>query len=97
VLLKVKLPRRHCGAKKKEVWGAFVKLRGATFSYVASLLPTVSMEQLGFRWTDFHGILDMNIFEKLVEKIPVSLQSANNNRYFTCRPIYSFDHISLSS
>jgi len=31
------------------------------------------------------------------EQIPVSLQSANNNRHFTCRPIYIFDHISLSS
>ena len=36
-------------------------------------------------------------FEKSVEKIQVSLKSDNNNRYCTWRPIYIFDHISLSS
>jgi len=36
-------------------------------------------------------------FLKSVEKIQVSLQSDTNNRYFTARSIYIFDHISLSS
>ena len=37
------------------------------------------------------------IFENLSTKIQVTLQSDNNNRYFTCRPIYICNHISLSS
>jgi len=36
-------------------------------------------------------------FENLSRKIQASLKSNNNNRYFTWRPIYIFDHISLSS
>ena len=36
------------------------------------------------------------IFRKSFEKIQVPLKSDNNNRYFTWRPIYIFDHISLS-
>jgi len=36
-------------------------------------------------------------FEKFVEKNQVSLQSDKNNRYFTCRPIYICDNISLVS
>jgi len=48
-------------------------------------------------WTDFHRIWYLSINRKSVDTIPVSLQSANNNRYFTCRPIYIFYHISLSS
>jgi len=36
------------------------------------------------------------MFRKFVEKIQVSLKSDKNNGYFTWRPIYIFDHISLS-
>jgi len=36
-------------------------------------------------------------FRKSVEKIQVSLKSDNNNRYFTWRPIYIFNNISLNS
>jgi len=40
----------------------------------------------------------LSIFRKSVEKIQVSLKSDKNNGYFTwCRPIYIFNHISLSS
>jgi len=37
------------------------------------------------------------IFRKSVAKIQVSFISDNNSAYFTRRPIYSFDHISLNS
>ena len=43
---------------------------------------------------------DMRIFfgeKKSVQKIQIPFKSTNNNRYFTCRPIYIFDHNSLSS
>ena len=36
-------------------------------------------------------------FFKYGEKIQVLLQSDNNNKHFTCRPIYIFDHILLIS
>jgi len=38
-----------------------------------------------------------SIFRKSAEKIPVSLKSDKNNRYFTWRQKYIFDHISPSS
>jgi len=37
------------------------------------------------------------LFEKSVEKIQISLQYDKNNRYFTGRQTYIFDHISLNS
>ena len=36
-------------------------------------------------------------FRKYVKEVQVSLRYDNNNRYFTWRPIYSFDHISFNS
>jgi hypothetical protein len=47
---------------------------------LASSCLSVSMEQLGFPWTDFHEILYLNIFLKIVEKIQVSLKSDKYNR-----------------
>jgi hypothetical protein len=52
--------------------GAFVKLRKATGSFVASIClsvqPFVRMEQMGSHWTDFHEIWYMKFFENLLEK-----------------------------
>ena len=45
----------------------------------------------------FKEILYLKIFLKYVEKIAVWLKSDDNNRYFTRRPIYIFNHISLIS
>ena len=39
--------------------------------------------------------LNLNIFPKSFEEIQASLKSNKNNGYFTWRPIYIFDHISL--
>jgi len=47
-----------------------------------SARPSVRMEQLGSRWTDFHEILYWNIYGKSVDKIQVSLKLDNNNGYF---------------
>ena len=63
--------------------GAFVKLRKVTINFVMSVRPSVRMEQLSSNWADFHEILYLNIFRKIVEKIQVSLESVNNNRYLT--------------
>jgi hypothetical protein len=76
---------------------AFVKLRKATIGFVMSVRPSIRMEQLGSYWTDFHEIWYLIIFRKHVEKIEVSLKSEHNNGYFTWRPKYIFDRISLSS
>ena len=47
--------------------------------------PSIHMEQLGSRWTDFHEIWYWRLFRKSVEKIQVSLMLDKNNRYFTWR------------
>ena len=47
-------------------------------------------------WTDFREIRCFGIFRKSAQKIQVSLQSDNNNRYYTWRPIYTFFIISRS-
>ena len=36
--------------------GAFANFRKTTISFVASVRLSVSMEQLGSQWTDFHEI-----------------------------------------
>jgi hypothetical protein len=59
--------------------GAFAKLRKATISFVMSVRPSVSMEQLGSHWTDFHEIRYLRIFRNFVQKIQVSLKSDKNN------------------
>jgi len=52
-------------------------------------------------YEDFHEILYgfswnfISYFSKIVEKVQVSLQSNNNKRYFTRRPMYVSDHISI--
>jgi len=62
-----------------------------------SVCPSVHMEQLTSHWTDFHEIWCFNTFRKSVKKIQVSLKSDKNNGYFTWKPIFVFDHITLSS
>jgi hypothetical protein len=54
-------------------------------------------EQLGSHWTDFYQIWYLNIFRKSVEKVQVWLKSNKNNGYFTWRPTYIYDNISLIS
>jgi len=76
---------------------AFAKLRTATISFVMSVYSSVHSEKFGSLWTDINEIWYLSIFLKSAEKIQVSLQSDNNNGYFTWRPLDAFDHISLSS
>ena len=76
--------------------GAFAKLRKVTTSFIMSVRPSAwnnsSLTGRIFMKFDISGF-----FENLSRKIQASLKSNNNNRYFTWRPIYIFDHISLSS
>jgi hypothetical protein len=55
--------------------GAFAKLWKATISFVMSACPSVRMEQLGSRWTDFHKIWYLCIFRQSVEKLYASFKS----------------------
>jgi hypothetical protein len=50
---------------------------------------------IGSHLRDFHEIWYLRIFRKSDEKIQVSLNSYQNKEYFTGRPIYIVDHISL--
>ena len=69
----------------------FANLRKPT---IRLLCPTVRWNSLalspdGFSW----NLIFEKIFRNFIEKIQVSLKSDKNNRYFTWRPIYIFDHI----
>ena len=79
------------------VLGAFTKLRKTTISFVMSVHPSVRVEKQGAHWRDIHEIWYLSIFRKSAKKIKVSLKSNMNDRYFTWRPIYIFDHIGLIS
>jgi hypothetical protein len=48
--------------------GAFAKLREAIISCVMCVRPSVRIEQLGYRLTEFHEILYLSIFRKSVKK-----------------------------
>jgi predicted glycosyl hydrolase (DUF1957 family) len=76
---------------------AFAKLKKkkSSINIVMSVRPFVRMEQLDSHWTDFREIWYLRIFRNSVEKIQVSLKSDNNNGYFTPRPVYIYDYISL--
>ena len=58
--------------------------------------PSTRMEQFGPHLTDFNGYLHLRPLRKSVEKIQVSLKSDNNNGYFTWRPMYIYENISLN-
>jgi hypothetical protein len=46
---------------------------------------------------DFHDILYLKIFQKLAQKIQVSLKTDKNGTYFTQWNMYIYDNISLNS
>ena len=75
---------------------AFAKWRRETISIVMSVCPSVRVEQHSFHWRNFQEIWHL-IFRRSFEKIPVRLNSEKNKGYFTWRPMYIYDHISLSS
>jgi len=70
-------------------FGAFGKFRKATISFVVSVRPSVRMEQLGCRWTDFHEFWYLKILRNSVEKIQVWLKSDKNNSEDLCTYLIS--------
>jgi hypothetical protein len=53
------------------------------------------IEQFGPTEVDFREIWKSSIFRKSVDKIKVWLKFDKNNSYFTGRPMYIYDRISL--
>jgi hypothetical protein len=78
--------------KSHYLLGVFVTLWKKTVGFVtpACLCGTTLLPLDGFSW-------NLRIVWKYVEKIQVSLNFDKNNRYFTCRPVYFYDNISLTS
>jgi hypothetical protein len=90
-----------CVMKVKLLWGwmncrHFWKIAKIDYK-LRHVCPSVRTEQLGTQWTEFHEIWYLDISQISVEKIKVSLKSDKNNEYFTWRPVYIYDNISLSS
>jgi hypothetical protein len=77
----------------------FAKLRKPTVSFVMSICLSVRLsveiEQFGLHWKDCNNIWYLNIFRKSVEKIQVLLKSNEINGYFSWKPMYVYDHITL--
>ena len=76
--------------------GAIANLQKAAVSFIMSACLSTNVEQLGLHGTDFHKIWYLNVFKKSVQKIKVLLKRDKNNWYFTWRPTYIDDHISLN-
>jgi uncharacterized membrane protein len=62
-----------------------------------SVCAPVCMEKLGAHWTDFLENWYLIIFRKSFQKIHVWLKSNKNNGYYTWRPVYIYNSISLIS
>jgi len=86
-------------SKGQSFLGLCAQLRKGTISFIMSarVCLSVRMEQIGSHRTDFHEIWYLSNFRKSVQTIQISFKSNKNNRHFTWRPIYVFDHISLES
>ena len=76
----------------------FLKIaKRETVSFIVSVRLCARMEQLGTHGKYFHEIWRLNIFQKSVQKIQVTLKYYKNNGYFTWRPMYINDSFSLNS
>jgi len=64
----------------KLFFSAFPKLWKANISFVMCVRPSVSIEQLGSKWTDIHEIYVWVFFENLSRKYKIQLKSVKNNR-----------------
>jgi len=90
----------HCSVihrNKVSFWDVFVKLRKENTGFLKSVRPSSRIKQLGRHWTDFRVLLHLSSFRKSVKKIQVSIKSDKNIGFFTCRPIYSYNHITPNS
>jgi hypothetical protein len=78
--------------------GPFAKLGKANIIFAVSNCPSVLPHgETRFPLNGFLWNLVFVDFSKICYKIPVSLKSVKNSRYFTWRLMYIYDNISLSS
>ena len=79
--------------------GSFVELRKTAMNLAMSLsvCTSVRMQQLFYRWTDFHENWYFTISGKFVEKIQDVSKSDESEEHFTLTPTYFYDNISLNS
>jgi len=77
-------------------FGAFAKLRKAPLRFM-SVRPSVRMEQPGSHWKNFSWNLIFEYFSKICRENSGFIKIGQDLRVHTLRPIYIFDHISLSS
>ena len=76
----------------------FKRLRKIEKSYCdRHVCLSVRLQQLGSLWKDFNQTWYLSIFRKSVEGIQVTLKFDNNKGYFTWKPKYIYDNISLNS
>ena len=76
------------------VFAKFQKGYVRSLIFVLNVRPSVLTEQLCPHWIDFYEIWYLRIILKFGEKI---LKPGKNNAFFTRRPKYIYDNISLNS
>jgi hypothetical protein len=91
--------RTECILFALQFLGAFAKLREATISFLLSVCMsscphgTTRLPLDGFSL----NLVFEYFFRKSVENIQGSLKSDKNIRYFTRRPVYIYDNMSMNS
>jgi hypothetical protein len=73
------------------------KVQETTISFVMSVRSYLCSEDLGFHSMGLIEIGYFSAFRKSIEKIQISLKSDKIDGYFTCKPMYIYDNISLNS
>jgi hypothetical protein len=84
-----------------EFLGTFAKLRKATVSVVMSIRPSfrlsIHTKKTRLPQDEFWLNWILEIFSKICRENLIPLKSDNNNMYFTWRPMYIDNSISLNS
>ena len=76
----------------------FIKIHSVLFAFVKLWKATVTcIMSVCLEWLSSKFVFFMKFLGGKSEKIQLSLKSDKNNGYFTWRPTYIFDHISLIS
>jgi hypothetical protein len=75
--------------------GVFANWEKPLSPFIISVPPSFRMEQLFSHWTDFYEIGGI-FFRKSLQKTKDLLKYDKNNGYFTCRPMYIYNSISVN-
>jgi hypothetical protein len=98
LVLKIAMQTDMLHRSKSMCLGAIAKSSKATIWFFISVRLSVRLHgTTRSHCKDFHEIGFLSILRKPVQKIQVLLKFDKHNGYFTLRPIYIFDYISLDS